>query len=405
MGARSRQRRNRRASLIALSLVVALIAAACGDSTDETEAGDAAATTAAAGGDIPEEVLAAAAAAEARGQRFVTSREELLRLAEEEGALHVQFSPPSDDDADRLLNLFMEKYPFITATGDHLGGSGRAQYLLELKGGAGRSVDVIMVGLEAYEEYDEWVTDWDVYGMAEAGILDIPLEMIDPIGRSVVSQVTSAATVIYNTELIDESEIPDDWFGFLDEKFNSENLGLVANVEAQNDSVLVAALGEERVYEYAAGIAALDPIWVDSQNTGAQLVLQGEAAVYPLMNTHTAYLNVAAAEEAGNPILATKDIEPIPVRITELNAVASFAEHPYAALLWLEHASSVEAQAEWDAIAPPQTSLWSPYESPTSMVSYIAGRQTSVVDFEHARLVPSYVAGILEAEGFPTAQG
>ena len=88
--------------------------------------------------------------------------------------------------------------------------------------------------------------------------------------------------------MITEAEVPDDWFGFLDERFNRDNLGIVVNVRALNDAVLVPALGEEKTYEYAEGIASMDPIYIDSQANGAQLVVQGEAAVYPLVNAHTA---------------------------------------------------------------------------------------------------------------------
>ncbi len=343
-------------------------------------------------------------AAESAG-KSVSSREELIRLATEEGALHVQLSPPSDDDFQVLLDGFMKKYPFIKATGDHLGGAGnRERYLLEIEGGAGRNVDVGLAGLESIDRMEKFMNAWDVRGMAESGVLDIPQEMIDPETKGIVAQISSAAAVIYNKTLISEEQVPDDWFGFLDKRFSRDNLGLVANVEAQNDACLVPAFGEDKTYEYAKGIAALDPIYVDSQNTGAQLVVQGEAAVYPLINAHTANLVVKDAEAAGNPVVAVKYIEPIPIRLTELSGVMNFAEHPHAGLLWLEYLASEEVQALWDKLAPPQTSIFSPYDSPTSMKSATAGKETSVIDWTHIRDYPGYIDGIIDAEGFPKAQ-
>ena len=335
--------------------------------------------------------------------RTVGSREELLKLAEEEGSLNVQMSPPSDDDLQILLDGFMEKYPFIKATGVHIGGSrGAAKYLTEVEGGAGREFDVGMVGLESIDRAAKYMDSWNVLDLTEKGILDIPVEMIDPETKGIVAQVSSAAAVLYNKELIDESDLPDDWFGFTDERFNRDNLGLVANVEAQNDACLVPALGEDKTYEYVKGIAALNPIWVDSQNTGAQLVVQGEAAVYPLMNAHTANLVVAEAEASGNPVVAVKYIEPIPIRLTELQGIMDFSEHPHAALLWLEYVASEDVQKMWDEIAPPQTSIFSDYESPTSMLATVADRETSIIDWKHIRDYPKYVQGIIEAEGFPS---
>lgn len=337
--------------------------------------------------------------------RTVGSRDELIKLAEEEGALHVQLSPPSDDDFQTLLDGFMEKYPAIKATGDHLGGAGnRERYLLEVEGGAGRNVDVGLAGLESIDRIEGYMDSWDVRGMAESGVLDIPVDMIDPETRGIVAQVSSAAAVIYNTDLIKEADLPTDWSGFTDGRFSRDNLGLVANVEAQNDAVLVPALGEQKTLEYAKGIAALDPIYVDSQNTGAQLVVQGEAAVYPLINAHTANLVVKDAQASGNNKVAVKYIEPIPIRLTELSGVMEFAEHPHAGLLWLEYLASEEVQALWDKLAPPQTSIYSPYDSPTSMRAVTEGKATSVIDWSHIRDYPGYVDGIIEAHGFPKAQ-
>ena len=177
--------------------------------------------------------------------RTVSSREELVRLAEEEGALHVQLSPPTDDDFQTLLDGFMKKYPAIKATGDHLGGAGnRERYLLEVEGGAGETSTSGSPDPESIDRIEGYMDSWDVLGMAESGILNIPVEMIDPETRGIVAQVSSAAAVLYNTDLIKEADLPNDWFEFTDPRFSRDNLGLIANVESQNDAVLVPALGE-----------------------------------------------------------------------------------------------------------------------------------------------------------------
>jgi hypothetical protein len=66
--------------------------------------------------------------------------------------------------------------------------------------------------------------------------------------------------------------------------------------------------------------------------------------------------------------------------------------------------ASDEVQAMWDEFAPPQTSIYSPYDSPTSMKTLAAGKATSIVDWSHIRKYPGYVDGIIEAHGFPKAQ-
>ena len=113
---------------------------------------------------------------------------------------------------------------------------------------------------------------------------------------------------------------------------------------------------------------------------------------------------VNEAEAAGNPTAAIKYVEPVPIRLTELSGVMEFAAHPHAGLLWLEYLASEDVQAVWDQQAPPQTSIFSDYDSPTSMRAVTEGKETSIIDWNHIRNYPDYIDGVIEALGFPQAE-
>ena len=338
--------------------------------------------------------------------RFVTSRDELMKLAEGEAQIGVALDTSVPEQQQMLVDMFQELHPFVKQVDitDLQGTQARTRLLAEISAGQARDVDLAYASQEAYDEWLQYMKSWDIYGMAEAGILDIPLGMIDPESRSIVALGSSTAAVLYNKDLIAEEDVPDDWFGFLDPRFSRDNLGMVVNLDATNEALMVPTWGMDRTVEYARGIAAQNPIWTDSQAKGAQLVQQGEVAVFPMTHAHTATRTIAAAKEAGEDNVGMKIIEPTPLRPTRPMGVLEWAEHPHVAMLWLEFVASDAVQKALNETDPPQSSYYSTWDDPSSLKSFVGDREVAFSGFEDYPKIAGWIEKIQEAWGFPTAE-
>jgi ABC-type Fe3+ transport system substrate-binding protein len=62
---------------------------------------------------------------------------------------------------------------------------------------------------------------WDIYGMAQAGVLDIPLEAIDEERRTVVAPGSSGVALAYNSDLVAPDEVPTTWDEVADPKWTA----------------------------------------------------------------------------------------------------------------------------------------------------------------------------------------
>src|SRR5680860_848378 len=148
---------------------------------------------------------AAVATAEEAGLEFVTSHEELVACAEEEGAL---VAASSHDEQYELIANFEELYPFLDVTlVDFSGRESRERFLLEAEAGQVPAYDVLSVPGELYADLLPLVQSYDVLGMAEAGILDILIDMIDEQSRTVVASGSTGGVDSYNENDYTEKEV------------------------------------------------------------------------------------------------------------------------------------------------------------------------------------------------------
>lgn len=100
--------------------------------------------------------------------------------------------------------------------------------------------------------------------------------------------------------------------------------------------------------------------------------------------------------------LAYKIVEPIPTRLVpRADGILSTADHPYAALLWLEYQASPEGQKIIDEHGPYQASILT---SGSTMEKETRGKELSVVDWQHAQRLEEYSAEMVKAYGFPKAE-
>ena len=95
-------------------------------------------------------------------------------------------------------------------------------------------------------------------------------------------------------------------------------------------------------------------------------------------------------------------MEPVPVRVSAEQAILAAAKNPYAAVLWLEHMASPEAQKLIDEHEPLAASL---YVRGSIAEQEMRGKQLSIVKWEHYQNVDQWISKIVEAYGFPKAEG
>ncbi|TMA86519.1 MAG: hypothetical protein E6J74_31545 [Deltaproteobacteria bacterium] len=153
--------------------------------------------------------------ADAKGYIFVAAHEEIVSKAKQEGKVRVIVST----DGGLLKHLtagFKKKYPFIDIRADELRGTDAyIRQLHEIKGGLVKGQDVNDLAYDYYDEYAPFQKKFDILGMAEQRVLQIPPQLVDAVNRNVVAIGSGIQVVAYNKKLIAAEKVPDTWEGFL----------------------------------------------------------------------------------------------------------------------------------------------------------------------------------------------
>ncbi len=95
--------------------------------------------------------------------------------------------------------------------------------------------------------------------------------------------------------------------------------------------------------------------------------------------------------------LQFKMVEPVPVRLTQLELVLASAPHPYTALLYIEHESSPEGQD----IIDKQDFVGSIFYPGSNMAKTVQGKKLCVNGFADFHNSDKWMAMAVEAFGFP----
>jgi len=341
------------------------------------------------------ESLKAKKSAEAKGYSFVASHDEVVANAKKEGKLKVLASL----DAESLKALsaaFHKKYPFINADVQEI--AGQEVYLRmiqEMKAGLATNWDVNYVAFDLYDDYLPFQKKFDLLGMAERGVLQIPVKMIDPIHRHVVVVAADIQVVAYNKQTLPAGKVPNAWTDFLREDFKGNKF--MIDIRPKDVAALVPAWGLEKTLDFARKIKTQSPMWVRGNSRAMPLVQTGEVNVLFGPN----YSTVLRAQEKGANLVAYKIIEPVPTRLTEAQAVLNTSSNPHAALLWIEFVTSPEGQELIDKHEPYGASILSPGSVQEKITR---GKKLSVIDWDHVTKIEEYQKKIIEAYGFPRAQ-
>jgi iron(III) transport system substrate-binding protein len=331
---------------------------------------------------------------EAKGFIFEASRDEVDAKAKKEAKLRV-VSSLEMEALKPLAEAFKKKYPFIDLRAEEIAGTDALQrMLLEIKAGTATGLDIMHVTTDFYDDYLPHLRKFDMLGMAQHGVLQIPSGMIDPINRNVVSYTTNSQIVAYNKNLISEDKVPNNWEDFLKPEFKGRKF--LVDIRPQEVANLVPIWGVEKTIQFAKAIAGQNPIWIRGHTRAIAAMAAGEHAMLLGANLNSTK-RAMAKDRAG--VLAYKVVEPVPIRIANPEAIYIKSSSPYASLLWLEFISGPEAQKVIDRDS--KGSVFFPGTTPYQLTQ---GRKVSLVAWEHAPQLEELQRKVFEAYGFPKAQ-
>jgi ABC-type Fe3+ transport system substrate-binding protein len=334
--------------------------------------------------------------AEAKGFVFETSHEEIVAKARKEGKLRV-ISSLDPETYKQLAAAFKQKYSFIDFTLTAVDGSEAAQrFLMELKTGGGKNWDVIHLSRDFYNEFAAHIKKIDIFGMAEHKVLAIPIGMIDPNRRNIVAEASAIQAVVYNKELIAPEKVPNTWEDFLKPELKGRKF--LVDIRPHGMVSLVAGLGESWVKNYASKLKEQEPIWARGYVRALAAISGGEYALHQQANYQSC---VEIAEKHPKKSIVCKVIEPVPVRLIELQGVTSAAANPYAALLWLEFQATPTGQRIIDKYEPLKSSVFGPG---SELAKVTEGKKLSIDKWDSFEQIPGWYEMIEKAFGLPQAE-
>jgi iron(III) transport system substrate-binding protein len=340
-------------------------------------------------------LLKAKQEAEAKGYLFETSHDEIVAKAKKESKLHV-LSTMEGAVIKVMRDSFKKKYPFIDLQVQELGSVEENQrFLLELKAGTAKGWDVNRAYTDFYDQYFPYQKKFDILGMAEQKVLNIPPKLIDPEQRNLVTVGSNITVVAYNKKLIPAEKVPDRWEDFLKPEFKGKKF--VLDIRPIPLGMLVPAWGLENAVDYAKKLNAQQPVWGRGHTRVMASLVAGEYALF-LGPNFGAVKRSQMKDPTG--VIGYKIPEPIPLRLHEANGVLANASNPSAGLLWLEFQASPEGQKILDDHWPVGASVFAPGSAQEVLTR---GKKLSIIDWNHYTKLDDYLQKIVEAMGFPTA--
>ena len=341
-------------------------------------------------------MLAAKKDAEAKGYTFFINHDEIVTKAKQEGKLRVlaEMEPPN---IKASIKAFMKKYPFINLHIEEITGTDAARRnILEIKSGMAKDWDILHLSTDFYSEYIPYLWKMDILGMAEQGVLKIPPPMIDPKHGSVVGFFSRFQVTAYNKKLVPADKLPKTWEDILKPEFKGKKFA--ADIRPTEIAALAPAWGLEKTLEFSRKVAAQEPIWVRGGSRTITAIIAGEIPMMIGPNFHTTK-RAQGKDRTGNLQYVT--LEPVPVRLSLEEAIQAGAQHPHAALLWLEWMASAEAQKLADEHEPLGSSV---YVRGGAVEQELRGKKLSVVSWDHHQNMEQWQAKVVEAYGFPKAE-
>jgi len=332
--------------------------------------------------------------AERKGFLFVSDRAEIVWRAQKEGKLGV-ITSMEPETAKASAVAFKKRYPFIDLNIQPRTGSESAQQLvLQVKSGGAKEWDVVSTSSDHVNDYVPHLWKVDLQGMAEQGVLQIPIPMVDTTQRNIVAFHSRFHIIAYNKNLVPPAQVPKVWEDLLKPEFKGRKIALDIRPGL---AALVPAWGLERTVEFARKLASQEPIWVRGDPRAITGMLAGEIPMMVAANFH----DVKRAQKK-DPlgVLQYAIVEPVPFRLALAQSILTTARHPYAGLLWFEWLATVEAQKIADEYEPMASAV---YVRGSAVEQELRGKKLSAVPWESYQNLQPWSAKIFEAYGFPNA--
>jgi len=327
------------------------------------------------------------------GYTFFGSHAEILAGAKREGKLRV-INTLDGETTTQLIKGFKEKYPFISVEGQELTGTDGAQrFLLEMQAGQAKDWDIFHLPRDFFSKFTPYARKIDIYGMAQQGILAIPVKMIDPKNRNVMAPASAIQAIAFNKTLISGGKVPNTWEDFLKPEFKGRKF--MMDIRPHGFGSMAAGLGIEWVQNYARKLKEQEPIWVRGYSRTLTAIAAGEYALHQQANYHSC---VQVAEKDPTKSIVCKVVEPIPVRLSEEEGILQNAPRPHAALLWLEFQASPAGQKIIDKYEPLKSSI---YAAGSELEKITRGKKLLIGDWSVYENIDRWVDLTVEAFGFP----
>ena len=332
--------------------------------------------------------------AESKGFIFVSDRSEIVARAQKEGKLGVITSmEPETAKASALA--FKKRYPFIDLNIQPRTGSESAQQLvLQIKSGGAKEWDVVSTSSDHINDYIPHLWKVDLQAMAEQGVLQIPVPMVDSTQRNIAAFHSRFHIIAYNKNLVPPAQVPKVWEDLLKPEFKGRKIALDIRPGL---ATLVPAWGLDRTVDFARKLASQEPIWVRGDPRAITGMLAGEIPMMVAANFHDLK---RAQKKDPLGVLQYAIVEPVPFRLALAQSILTTARHPYAALLWFDWLATVEAQKIADEHEPMASAV---YVRGSAVEEELRGKKLSAVPWESYQNLQPWSAKIFEAYGFPKA--
>jgi ABC-type Fe3+ transport system substrate-binding protein len=322
------------------------------------------------------------------------SHEALVEAAIAEGGTLKANVSFEEETIALVQETWEQQYPDIPIELIEQSGSDTPRILLEIQGGAS-DTDVVHISQEVYGAYLPLLEQVDLLKLSQDGVLDIPEEMVNAQQPETMAAGSAMAGFSYNPSQLDPSLVPETWEDFLDPGLKGKKF--LVDIEPVNLATLIPAWGEDKVYEFAATIGDQDPIWARGESNAITLMGAGEYQLHFASNYHSAY---RASLEAPDTI-SVGLLDPIPVRLGQVQGIRAGADNVAGAVLFLELLAGPEVQQALDELEPQQSSI---YAEGSDLAAATEGKDISLWDWQYFPLMPLYLENILEEWGFPVAE-
>lgn len=323
----------------------------------------------------------------------VSDHDALVEMANEEGSLKVSTSF-TEDSIPAVKEGFEKLYPDIDLEINEQTGDDDQRILLEVQADQS-DLDVLHLSAESYVDYLPYVEETvDILKLAKDGTLDIPEEMINADHPSTLAVGSGIGAFSYNPELMSADDVPQSWDDFLEPEFSGRKF--LMDIEPTNLACMTPLWGEEETLAYAKKLGEQEPIWVRGDTNSLTQLAAGEYPLHAFSNFHSAS---RVAMQSDN--IEVVVLDEVPVRITQIEAIRKGAEHPAAALLFLEYTASPEVQKVLDEDEPLQSSI---YAEGSALNEQTEGKEVSVCDWSAFEKFAEWEEAIVSEWGFPTAE-